>query len=205
MNYIVDHIPKSKTKRPGTKAIMQYLTIHNTGNPKSTARNERDYLANPINTKSASFHIVIDEKETIECIPLDEVAYHAGTPAGNNTSIGIEVCESGDQSKVWDNATTLLAKMLNERDWGVDKLRAHKSWSGKECPRLILPRWDEFVKEVSDKMQGIEATKIKEMNTGKVLEGIIIDGVSYMQVNELRKLGKTVNWNGKEKIVEINL
>lgn len=205
MNYIVDHVPKSKTKRFGTKTTMQYLTIHNTGNPKSTARNERDYLTNTANDRSASYHIALDEKQAIECIPLDEIAYHAGTSAGNASSIGIEMCESGDQAKVWDNATTLLAKMLKERRWGVDKLRTHKSWSGKECPRLILPRWNEFVKEVSDKMQGIEATKIKEMNTGKVLEGIIIDGVSYMQVNELRKLGKTVNWNGKEKIVEVKL
>ncbi|AHM56425.1 N-acetylmuramoyl-L-alanine amidase XlyA [Peptoclostridium acidaminophilum DSM 3953] len=135
MNYIIDHIPKSKSKRPGTKMSPLYITIHNTGNPKSTARNERNYLTNPNNTGSASFHIVVDEKEIIEAIPLDEVAYHSGNSGGNKMSIGIEICESGNQAKVIENATELIAKMLFDRDWETGRLKTHKYWSGKNCPR----------------------------------------------------------------------
>lgn len=84
-NYIIDHILKGN-KRPGTKLKPEMITIHNTGNPTSTARNERGWLTNPYNTSSTSFHIAIDEKEVVECIPLDEVAHHSGNKQGNHTS-----------------------------------------------------------------------------------------------------------------------
>lgn len=47
-------------------------------------------------------HLVIDETEAIECIPLNEVAWHAGDGAngtGNRKSIGLQICESGDRVK----------------------------------------------------------------------------------------------------------
>lgn len=152
MNYIIDHIPKSKDKRPGAKIVPEYITIHSTGNPNSTARNERGWLTNPSNTRTASWHIVVDEKEAIEAIPLDEVAYHAGNRNGNNKSIGIEICESGNRQKTLDNAVKLVAKMLYERGWGVDKLRRHYDWSGKNCPRILnynnWQGWDKFMFDV---------------------------------------------------------
>jgi N-acetylmuramoyl-L-alanine amidase len=124
MNYIVDHIPRNTphNRRPGTSMHPEYITIHSTGNPSSTARNERGWLTNPSNTRTASWHIVVDEKEAVEAIPLDEVAYHAGNKTGNYSSIGIEICESGDRAKTLANAANLVVKMLNERGWGVDKL-----------------------------------------------------------------------------------
>jgi len=147
MEYRVDHIPKGKI-RPGKKLNLQYITIHSTGNPTSTAMNERNWLVNPSNTRVASWHIAVDEKLAVEAIPLDEVAYHAGTSAGNNTSIGIEICESGNREKTLDNAVKLVAKMLHERNWGVDKLRRHYDWSGKNCPRIMSANnwkeWDRF-------------------------------------------------------------
>jgi len=148
MDYIIDHISKSKTKRPGVAISPGFITIHNTANPKSTARNERNWLSNPNNKASASWHICIDEKEAIEAIPLNEKAYHTGTAAGNAQSIGIELCESGNQAKVWKNAIALVANLLYERAWTVKNLKTHKNWSGKNCPRLILPVWAQFVGEV---------------------------------------------------------
>ena len=148
MNYIKDHIPISKDKRPATKMKPTTITIHSTGNPNSTARNERGWLTNPSNNRTASWHIVIDEREVIEAIPLNEIAYHSGNRNGNNTSIGIEICESGNREKTLDNAVKLVAKMLHERNWGVDKLRRHYDWSGKNCPRIMSANnwkeWDRF-------------------------------------------------------------
>ncbi len=156
MNYIKDHIPKSKDKRPGTKIVPEYITIHSTGNPNSTARNERGWLTNPSNTRTASWHIVVDEKEVIEAIPLDEIAYHAGNSNGNNKSIGIEICESGNREKTLENAVKLVAKMLYERGWGVDKLKRHYDWSGKNCPRILnynnWQGWDKFVSDVKKEL-----------------------------------------------------
>jgi len=149
MNYKVQHITnKRKIIRD---MVPEYLTIHSTGNPKSTAQNERDNLDRPSNTTTTGFHIVVDEKEAIECIPFNKVAYHAGDGAygqGNSKSIGLEICESGNREKTLDNAVKLVAKMLHERNWGVDKLRRHYDWSGKNCPRIMSANnwkeWDRF-------------------------------------------------------------
>jgi N-acetylmuramoyl-L-alanine amidase CwlA len=147
------------------------ITIHNTGNPSSTARNERNWLTNPSNNRQASFHIVIDEKEAIECLPLNEVAWHAGdgrkVGGGNMSSIGIEICESGDYAKTLENAADLAAKLLKERGWGVDRMRRHYDWSGKICPRLMYDGgkwtgWYRFVQMVAERLKLKVEEKPKE-------------------------------------------
>jgi N-acetylmuramoyl-L-alanine amidase len=135
------------------------ITIHSTGNPSSTAKNEREWLTNPSNTRIASWHICIDEREAIEAIPLDEVAFHAGNATGNHTSIGIEICESGNRIKTLENAVNLVAKLLKERGWGVDRLRRHFDWSGKMCPRIMSANnwqgWKEFVERVRKELVSV--------------------------------------------------
>ena len=159
MNYKVDHIPVSKTKRPGTKMTPTTITIHSTGNPNSTAKNERGWLINPSNGNSASWHICVDQQEAIEAIPLNEVAYHSGTQAGNYSSISIEICESGDRQETLQNAVTLVAKLLKERGWGVDRLRRHYDWNGKICPRIFYndgnwTGWEQFKRDVQKELIG---------------------------------------------------
>ncbi|MFD0959414.1 peptidoglycan recognition protein family protein [Paenibacillus chungangensis] len=165
--YKIDHIPRSTTynRRPGYPMDATTITIHNTANPSSTASNERDWLTNSLNTRTASYHIVIDQKEAIECIPLDENAWHAGDGSGENsgnrTSIGIEICESGNYEATLDNAADLVANMLLDRNWGADRLRRHYDWSGKNCPRLMnedgeWDGWDDFVRMVKEKMDGMK-------------------------------------------------
>ena len=164
MNYIIDHIPRTTphNRRPGVPMTPQYITIHSTGNPKSTARNERAWLTNPSNTVTASYHIVVDEKEAIEVLPLNEVAWHAGdgrNGTGNRKSIGIEICESGDGAKTLANAVRLVAKLLKERGWGVDRLKRHYDWSKKICPRIFYDNgrwtgWEQFKDAVQREISG---------------------------------------------------
>lgn len=98
----------------------------------------------------------------IECLPLTENAWHAGdgsgTASGNRTSIGIEICESGDYSKALANATELAAKLLKQFGWGTERLFRHYDWSGKICPRLMYDAgkwtgWAAFKIKVSENMQ----------------------------------------------------
>jgi len=164
VNYIIDHIPRSTphNRRPGQVMTPQYITIHSTGNPSSTARNERGWLTNPSNTRTASWHIVVDEKEAIEAIPLNEVAWHAGdggSGTGNRKSIGIEICESGDKQRTLQNAVKLVAKLLKERGWGVDRLHRHYDWSKKICPRIFYDggkwtTWEQFRQAVQKELTG---------------------------------------------------
>ncbi|WP_171056550.1 peptidoglycan recognition protein family protein, partial [Paenibacillus sinopodophylli] len=82
----------------------------------------------------------------------------SGASSGNRTSIGIEICESGDYAKGLDNAVDLVASMLKERGWGVDRLRRHFDWSRKICPRLMYSNgtwagWTSFKSRVAAKLQ----------------------------------------------------
>lgn len=163
MRYVIDHIPTDTpcNRRPGYPMKPETITIHNTGNPDSTAKNERGWLTNPNNTRTASYHIVVDEREAIECIPLNESAWHAGDGkygSGNRKSIGIEICESGDREKNEDNAADLVAQLLIDRGWGIDRLRRHYDWSGKICPRLMYDAgtwagWKNFKMKVQQKIE----------------------------------------------------
>jgi N-acetylmuramoyl-L-alanine amidase CwlA len=139
--YIIDHIPMNtpNDRRPADRMVAETITLHNTGNEKSSARNERNWLTNPSNDRTASFHKAIDEKEIIECLPDNEHAWAAGDGRGdgNMKSIHIEICESGNYALTIENTIDHVAKMLHERNWGVDKLRRHWDWSRKICPRLM--------------------------------------------------------------------
>jgi N-acetylmuramoyl-L-alanine amidase len=205
MNYKQDHIPKSAKRRPGTALKPQFLTIHSTGNPSSTARNERGWLTNPSNNRTASWHIVVDEREAIEAIPLNEVAFHAGTAAGNNTSIGLEICESGNREKTLAHAAEVAASILKKYGWGVDRLRRHYDWSKKNCPRILSANnwagWTQFKKEVEKRLA--ELKKIDVEIRGKKAEGYLIDGVTYVPVRIVsEKLGARVLYKDGKVYVE---
>lgn len=124
----------------------EFITIHSTANSNSTAQNERDWLTNPSNTRTASWHIAVDDKRAIEALPLNEVAWHAGdgkNGTGNTKSISIEICESGDRVKTIMNAVEITAKVLKAKGWGIDRLRRHYDWTGKICPRIMSSNnWD---------------------------------------------------------------
>lgn len=153
MEYKVQHITNKNKIIRDMEA--KSLTIHSTANLKSTAQNERDNLNRIDNTSSTGFHLVVDDTQAIECIPFNKVAYHAGDGAnglGNSTSIGLEICESGNRSKAIENAVTAAAKILHERNWDIDKLKRHFDWSGKNCPRILSDNnwkeWNEFKSKV---------------------------------------------------------
>jgi len=163
MNYIIDHIPRTTpyNRRPGLAMVPQYITIHSTGNPNSIAQDERGWLINPKNDRTASWHICVDEKEAVEAIPLNEVAWHAGDGVkgtGNRASIAIEICESGNRQKTLENTIQLVAKILKERGWNTNKLRRHYDWSGKSCPRILMANnwagWEQFKRNVQKELSG---------------------------------------------------
>lgn len=209
MNYKRQHIPISNDKRPGTKAVMTSITIHSTANERSTAQNERDWLVNPSNKRKASWHIAVDDKEAVEAIPLDEVAYHSGSSVGNRTSIGIEICESGDRVKTLDNTIKLTAKMLHERGWGIDKLKRHFDWSGKNCPRILSNNnwegWNGFKIQVDRELKAL-SNKVKVNFKGRPfeVEGYLKDGSNYVKIRDVfEKAGFTVDWDNVTKTVII--
>ena len=134
------------------------ITVHNAWNDAS-AENEVKYMIG--NNKKVSFHIAVDDKEAVQGIPLDRNAWHAGdgNGKGNRSSIGVEICHSksgGERfAKAERNAAELIAGMLKERGWGIDRVKKHQDWSGKYCPHRTLDLgWQRFLNMVREYLGG---------------------------------------------------
>ncbi|WP_411734875.1 N-acetylmuramoyl-L-alanine amidase [Paenibacillus sp. M2] len=224
IKYRKDHIPKgtANNRRPGIAMQATTITIHNTGNQSSSAANERGWLTNPTNNRQASFHIAIDEREAVECIPLNENAWHAGdgsvVSSGNRTSIGIEICESGNYAQTLENAVDLVAKMLKERGWGVDRLKRHYDWSRKICPRLMYDGgswtgWDLFKAAVIAKLDLTYNNKEDEamekanviVNGKKIKDGVLINGETFVPLRAVgESIGAKISWNNQIKTATLD-
>ncbi|SHH76131.1 Mannosyl-glycoprotein endo-beta-N-acetylglucosaminidase [Caloranaerobacter azorensis DSM 13643] len=197
MNYKIQHIPKDTpyNRRPGLEMQAEYITIHSTANPRSTAQNERDWLVNKNNHRTASWHIAIDEKEAVEAIPLNEVAWHAGdgnNGTGNRKSIAIEICESGDRAKTVVNATKLVAQLLYEKGWGIDRVKRHYDWNGKICPRIFAKNnWENWRGFLIDVERELEALKKNKQEKIRIL------GKAQATAEQMKKYLLSINPNPK--------
>jgi hypothetical protein len=135
------------------------VCIHNTANDAS-AKNEISYMVT--NTNQTSFHFAVDDIEVWQGLPLNRNGWHAGdgaTGEGNRKYIGIEICysKSGGEkfTKAEERTAQFCAELLKERGWGIDRVRTHKSFSGKNCPHRTLELgWDRFLNKVSNYLQG---------------------------------------------------
>ncbi|MEK4846101.1 MULTISPECIES: peptidoglycan recognition protein family protein [Bacillus] len=145
---IKDYIPKSNKNRPGNKMKPLYITVHNTANTDKGANALRhvNYVKKP-NT-ATSWHFTVDDKVIYQHLPLNENGWHAGDGrgTGNMKSIGIEICENADGNfeKAVENAQWLIRQLMTEQGIPLANVVPHKRWSGKNCPRKLLNRWDSF-------------------------------------------------------------
>ncbi len=139
----------------------EYLTIHNTENSAS-AENEIKYMIS--NNNQVSFHFAVDDKEVIQGLPLNRNAWAAGDGAngpGNRKSIHIEICYSKIGGIKFENAeknaAKLTARLLHERNWDISKVKRHKDWSGKDCPRLTMQKgWASWINMVKDELKALQ-------------------------------------------------
>ena len=64
-------------KRPqDIKSSTEFITVHDTGDNKFNAQEWGDEITT--SSRQVSWHFTVDDKEILQHIPLDEVAYHAG-------------------------------------------------------------------------------------------------------------------------------
>lgn len=156
---IRDFIPPGRRNRPGYKMEPAYITIHDTANTQAGA----DAAAHAAYIKSdacaarpASWHFTVDDKVIYQHLPLNENGWHAGdgtNGTGNRRSIGIEICENrdGNRAQAEKNAAWLVARLLREFNLGLDRVKQHFDWSGKNCPRVLRARaggWAGFLTAV---------------------------------------------------------
>ena len=71
------------------------------------------------------------------------------------TSIGLEICESGDREKTLRNAIEVTVYVLKKFNLTYKDLKQHYDWNKKNCPRILRDtgRWEWFVNEVRKEME----------------------------------------------------
>ncbi len=155
--------------RPGLALTTnpQYIVIHYTANPGSTAEQNRNYFENLKDTREtyASAQFVIGlEGEIIQCVPCNEMAYCSNNL--NDICISIEMCHPDDTGNfndaTYNNCVYLVAQLMNYYHLDMDHLIRHYDVTGKNCPKYFVEhedRWEVFkgfVQEYREKYQNGE-------------------------------------------------
>jgi N-acetylmuramoyl-L-alanine amidase len=160
MNIQRDLLTVNPFSRPGKKLHgVKALVIHWVANAGSTAKQNRDYFEslksrspNKAPARYASAHFIVGlSGEVVQCIPCEEMAYHAGaksyTPDAlgrlghypNNRTVGIELCHPAFDGKFREATTPAVAElcaMLCVQS-GIDPMRdiwTHYGITGKTVP-----------------------------------------------------------------------
>ena len=150
--------PESKyyLKCPYTRTPSR-IVVHNTAND-APAINEITYMVN--NDFEVSYHFAVDEKEAVQGLPLDRNAWASGDGhgKGNMEGIHIEICwsKSGGErfTKAEQNAAELIASLLKQYGWGIEKVTKHQDYDGKYCPHRTLDLgWQRFLNMVKKEME----------------------------------------------------
>ena len=192
MNRVNDLISKNKysIKCPYSM-VPEFIVIHNTSNDAS-AKNEVKYMKS--NSMQTSYHFAVDEVEVRQALPLDRNAWHAGdgvSGKGNRKGIAIEICysKSGGERflKAEENAARLVAKILKEYGWAIDRVKKHQDFSGKYCPHRTLDMgWQRFLDKVKKYM-------VDNTNEENVVEKLLNMGVITAKEYWLAKLKEDKN------------
>ena len=155
-------IPVKHSKaRPKYSMQAKYITVHNTGNAGATGKQNADYAVNQNEYKS--WHFTVGNNEVYQHLPITESGWHCGdgeNGTGNRNSIGIEIAEVYGADRT---AIKFVAELIKATGISIDKVVSHKNWSGKNCPRLILPHWDSFIEDIKKEIGDDDNTKVEYM------------------------------------------
>ena len=152
MNKIEKFLSKNKYSRPGIKlSSVKNIVIHWVGNANSSALANRNYFESlkDKHIYASSQYIIGLNGEIIQCMPENEVAYHAGNLTINYNSIGIEICHPDWTGKF--NGTTyntlieLLVDLCRRYNLTIDKIIRHYDVTGKLCPKYYVEHNNEFL------------------------------------------------------------
>ena len=144
--------------RTGVKLVeINNIVVHYTGNPSSTAQNNRDYFNKPDTDVCSHFVIGLDG-EIIQCVPLDEKS--AASNNRNLDTISIEVCHPDSSGKLNDATYASLVKLTawlcdNSGLKGKDVIR-HYDITGKVCPKYFVDNqsaWEDFLEDVKEELK----------------------------------------------------
>mgnify|MGYP004457787207 FL=1 len=134
---------------------VNYIAIHYTANPGSTAMSNRNYFENLATTQEnkVSSHFVVGlDGEVVQCIPTSEMSY--ATNARNVDTISIECChpdETGQfNDETYNSAVKLTAWLCTRFGLNSDQVIRHYDVTGKDCPKYYVENPDAWFQMKSD-------------------------------------------------------
>jgi N-acetylmuramoyl-L-alanine amidase CwlA len=143
-------LPQNAPNVPGRTMTPTYITVHNTANtsPGANAEMHKNYQHNGSGGRQVSWHYTVDDTEIWQTLEDFQQGWHAGdgSGSGNTRSIGIEICENSDGNfnRAVENAQWLINQLMGSHNISLGNVVSHSHWSGKYCPRKLLPTWDNF-------------------------------------------------------------
>lgn len=142
------------------------ICIHETDNTRATANaNAHARLQANGNSREASWHYQVDDKEVIQSFDHTYKCWAAGDSQGNIEAIHIEICVNSDSDykKAVQNTAELVAKILEEENLSITDVVQHNFYSGKNCPRImrsasVIP-WSSFIQMVKSNLESKKEVK----------------------------------------------
>lgn len=162
---------KARTMTSGTGNTRRKICIHETDNTNRGANADaHSRLQARGNSRKASWHWQVDDKEAIQSFTHEWRCWAAGSSKGNNEAIHIEICvnSDGDYKKAVQNAAKLVAKILKEEQLTINDIVQHNYYSGKNCPRIMrkgnIISWNQFLTMVKES-GGLTVSQYKELKS----------------------------------------
>lgn len=157
----VKQIAYNRSPRKSKK--IEYIVIHDTGNPRVGANAKAHY--NYINggDRGASADIFVDDKEILVINDYTKYySWHCGDGKGkygitNSNSVGIELCINPDcdREKAIANMVTITKELMLELNIPIERVVRHYDASRKNCPQTMAGNnwreWTEFKNRLKDK------------------------------------------------------
>lgn len=196
-NLVSPSIAPKVTSGKGNKKL--FLVIHETDNTNKGANADaHGRLQANGNSRQASWHFSIDDKEIVQSFSEDYICWHSGTSKYNKEGIGLEICvnSDGNYKKAIERTVQLVKHLMKKHNIPLSRVIKHQDSSGKLCPRNLITgakgvTWNQFKSMISNSSSSSTPTSSRSYlmigDTGE-------DVRSYQE--KLKRLGYKIDVDG---------
>lgn len=193
----------------GGRNPIEHIVIHETANTRRGANAiAHGRLQASGNSRAASWHYTVDDKEVVQSFDDRAQCWHAGNKYYNQNSIGIEICvnEDGNFKKAVDNAVKLTKHLMDKYNIIANNVIQHNQASGKNCPRFLRSgekdvTWAQFKAKLSGKSTS-NAKQTKSNKSATSAQKSTYKGNSIVEY--LQSIGQPSSFNHRKKLASKN-
>ena len=134
---------------------IEWIVMHYTANDGDSGMSNARYFQKALNPV-ASAHYFVDDREIVQSVPDEYVAYHCGAYkyrhpfCRNYNSIGVEMCDSvgAVPAATRERTAAFVRELMDKYGVPVENVLRHYDVTGKSCPRQMAGKnnaeWEAF-------------------------------------------------------------